>query len=490
MEISMQGVVKYEDFGAAGDGVADDLPAICAAHEYANAKDLPVIGTPGVTYHLGRRALTALIATDTDWNTSRFTIDDRDVENHQKPLFKVISRMEPEKLEIPRLSRDQRQLDVYPERDCHVVVESDRKMVYIRKGLNQSNGCPQSDCFILRKDGAIEGMIDWEYAEFSSVTARPIDAQTLTLRGGIFTTFANRMKQEVGYNYWARGIEIQRSNTVIDGLTHYVVGETEFGHPYRGFLDVRNSAYIIIRNVFATGHKTYSTIGSAGEPVRMGSYDLHANRVVDLKILRTRMNHICDTSRWGVIATNFCKNILLEDCTLSRMDTHMGVSGTYTLRRCELGYMGFNAIGRGTLTLEDATFYGNSFINLRGDYGSTWDGEILIRNCKWTPVSGEAFEYRVISMVNDGSHDFGYPCSMPTRVTIEGLFVDDTIHPEEYSGLQIFQDPEASPVENPPFPYRRCKQVEIQGLTTASGKKPLVSLNPGIQRETILIEKK
>ena len=50
--------------------------------------------------------------------------------------------------------------------------------------------------------------------------------------------------------------------------------------------------------------------------------------------------HIDNRTRWGVIGTNFCKNILLEDCTLNRMDTHMGVSGTYVIRRCTLGQRG------------------------------------------------------------------------------------------------------------------------------------------------------
>jgi hypothetical protein len=236
--------------------------------------------------------------------------------------------------------------------------------------------------------------------------------------------------------------------------------------------------------VFATGHKTYTTIGSAGLPVQMGSYDLTATRVVDLKILHTRMHHISDTSRWGVIATNFCKNILLEDCTLSRMDTHMGVSGTYTLRRCEMGHTGLNAIGRGTMTVEDSTFYGDSFINLRVDYGSTWDGEIHIRNCRWTPVSGKAFSPMLIRMANGGTHDFGYPCSMPTRVTVNGLYVNDANAPGEYPGLQIFQDPDGTPKKNAPFPYRLCEEVLLQGLTTESGKKPIVSLNPVIQQQT------
>src|SRR3954462_12877076 len=70
------GPVTYEAFGAKGDGVADDLPAIVEAHAFANAHGLPVITKPDATYNLGRRALTAIIATDTDWGTSKFLVND------------------------------------------------------------------------------------------------------------------------------------------------------------------------------------------------------------------------------------------------------------------------------------------------------------------------------------------------------------------------------------------------------------------------------
>jgi hypothetical protein len=78
--------------------------------------------------------------------------------------------------------------------------------------------------------------------------AQPIDQTPLVIRGGVFTTFANRMEQEKGYNYWSRNIVISRSNTEVDGLTHYVVGETSVGHPYSGFLNVRQCADITLRN--------------------------------------------------------------------------------------------------------------------------------------------------------------------------------------------------------------------------------------------------
>ena len=55
-------LVTYEAFGAVGDGVADDLAAICAAHAHANRHGLPVRSNPKATYQLGRTARTAVIA--------------------------------------------------------------------------------------------------------------------------------------------------------------------------------------------------------------------------------------------------------------------------------------------------------------------------------------------------------------------------------------------------------------------------------------------
>ena len=140
------GVVRYEAFGAVGDGAHDDLPAICRAHEHANARGLPVKSDPDATYHLGRQALTAVIATDTDWSDSRFTIDDsREVENHKKALFEVRSLLPPATLKIESLVRDQKRLDVRPEQECYVAVRNDQIKRFIRRGLNQNAGTSQRD---------------------------------------------------------------------------------------------------------------------------------------------------------------------------------------------------------------------------------------------------------------------------------------------------------------------------------------------------------
>ncbi len=477
------GFVTYEAFGAKGDGVADDLPAICAAHAHANEKGLPVRSNPRATYQLGRRALTAVIATDTDWSTSRFLIDDsQGVENHRAPLFNVVSLLKPEPIAIGRLSRGQTQLDVRPASDCLVYVENAGHKIFIRRGLNQNDGTPQKEVFILRRDGKVEGGVDWDYDAVTRAEARPIDAKPLVLRGGVFNHVANRMRQEKGYNYWGRNICVSRSNTEVDGLVHRVTGETDVGHPYNGFLNVNRCADITFRNCSVDGHKTYRTIGSAGKPVSMGTYGYSASLVVNFRMIGCRMDleKINDRSRWGVIGSNFMKNILLEDCVLSRMDVHQGVSGSYIIRRCTLGHAGLNAVGRGHLVVESSTLYGGNLISFRSDYGSPWDGDVEVRDCRWIPNAGGSARPVLFGMHNDGTHDFGYPCSMPHEIRIDGLYVDDAKHPADYEGLTVFTDPLGGLKKERPFPYALTKTVTLRGLATATGKPTRVCSNPEV----------
>lgn len=472
--------VSYERFGAVGDGLTDDLPAIVAAHAHANEHRLPVRSNPDATYHLGRQALTAIIQTDTDWNTSRFIIDDsQGVDDHRRPLFEVRSRLEAVPLPIERLTRGQERLDLRPATDFLVWVENANRRIFIRRGLNQNDGTAQREVFILRQDGSIEGGIDWDYDVITAIEARPMDPEPLVVRGGRFINLANRMRQEVGYNYWSRNLRISRSNTEIDGLTLEVAGETDIGHPYRGFLEVERCANITLRNCAIDGRRTYHTIGAAGKPVPMGTYGFLATEVVNFRLINCRSGDIHDRSRWGVTATNFMKNILVEDSTLSRMDVHMGASGSYVIRRSTIGHAGINAIGRGHLLVEDSTLHGRALIAFRADYGSTWEGDVTVRNSRWIPPADQG-RLMMFQLENDGTHDFGYPCFMPRVIRLEGLWVDDSGRAEDYRGVAFFNDPIGPPGEERPFAYQLTERVEVTGLTIASGLPPRVSDNAAV----------
>ena len=89
----------------------------------------------------------------------------------------------------------------------------------------------------------------------------------------------------------------------------------------------------------------------------------------------------------------------------------------------------------------------------------------------------------MINVANDGMHDFGYPCSMPGEVTVDGLFVDDGNTPEGYEGMYYFTDPDdfhdgvndVSLTPERPFRYAPCRKLTVRGLETASGLKPRIS---------------
>lgn len=468
--------VTYESFGALGDGVADDLPAIQKAHEYANQHRLPVRSKPGATYHLGRKALVAFIETDTDWGNSRFLIDDsQGVEDRGCAIFEVRSSLKPVPLKIERLQRDQIKLELQPARDLLVYVEEKKTKRFIRKGGNQNEGTSQKEVFVLKNDGSIIGAIDWDYHHITKITADPIDEKTLHVRGGVFTNVANRVTPESKGEYWARNIVIRRSRTVVEGLRHQVTGEQDHGQPYRGFLMVDKCAHVLLKDCVVDARKVYYSTGKTGASVPMGTYGYQANLVVDLRMIGCRTgNDIHDRSRWGVVASNFMKNFLVEKCVLSRVDVHMGVSGSYIIKDSTLGHMGLNAIGRGRLIVENTTIHARSFLSFRSDYGSTWEGDVLIRNSRWAPLTTVS---PFFDMRNDGTHDFGYPCFMPKCIRIENLTAE---LPVGSKGINFFGNPLGKAGSQRRFPYRITETLSIQGLRDNSGITPQVSDDPEI----------
>ena len=137
--------VSYEDFGAVGDGVTDDMPAIVKAHEYANAEGLPVRAKDGATYYIGGKNLTAIIMTDVDFGTARFIIDDRQLENIKGHVFHVKSRHANYVPEIKEVHAGQKHIDFPHEGRTYVRVYNENKRIFRRKGENANNGVDATD---------------------------------------------------------------------------------------------------------------------------------------------------------------------------------------------------------------------------------------------------------------------------------------------------------------------------------------------------------
>lgn len=477
-----RGFVRYREFGARGDGTTDDIDAIAAAHAFANQHGLSVKADEGATYYIGGKERTAVIQTDTDFGTAAFVIDDRQVKNRGASVFTVASSLRPLKLTgISSLRRNQARIDVSLPGPSLITATDSHVRRYIRFGPNQNDGSPQTDIFVVDGAGNVDKNtpIIWDFDRITEITALPMDETTLHITGGRFTTIANQAESK--YTYYSRNIAIRRSNVVVDGLEHRVIGEGDHGAPYSGFINIHDCANVTVRNTVLTGRKTYGTIGSAGEPVSMGSYDVQVNRALNVSFVNcSQTNDINDRRYWGIMASNYSKNILYDNCKWSRFDAHMGVANA-TIRNSTLGHMGINAIGTGVLTVENSTIYGTNLINLRSDYGSTWQGEIVIRNSVFVPAGGRPVSASLIGGRNTGTHDFGYTAYMPERITIESLHIDDSNHPADYRGPAIFANfnPEMTDESyREEFPYIRTKKVILRNVTTASGKPLRVSDHP------------
>lgn len=484
------GTVHYSDFGAKGDGKTDDINAIAATHAFANQEGLLVKADEGATYYIGGVKRTAIIQTDTDFGNANFIIDDTDVEDRTTPVFKVSSNFKPVKLNgISSLKRNQTKIDASLPQSCLITVNNAHVKHYIRYGLNQNNGAEQTDIFLVDKNGNVDmnAPIIWDFEQITEMVALPIDNKTLNIAGGFFTTIANN--EESKYNYYKRHISIQRSNVVVDGLEHRVIGEGDHGAPYGGFISISDCCFVTVKNTILTGHKTFSTIGTAGKPVTMGTYDILIGRALNVSFLNSsQTNDINDRTYWGIMGSNYCKNLLFDNCTFSRFDAHKGVANA-TIRNSTLGHMGINAIGSGTFMVENSTIQGWSLINLRSDYGSTWQGELIIRDCVFKPREGTGNNISLIGGAYSGQHDFGYTCYMPGKITIENLKIDDSAASTDYNGPTIFTNFNKEITDESykqAFPYVITKKVTLKNVTTTSGKALRVSDNEFMFRDVVV----
>jgi hypothetical protein len=473
--------ITYEDYGAAGDGVTDDTTAIYDAHKAADKEGLPILTSESATYYI-KAGKQAKITTPVDWSCTHFIIDDAGLKNISANLFSVPSTVKSGSVskEVKKLSAGQDNIGTTLPTASILTITNSKVMQYIRKGANKDAGTAMKELILVDENGNVDPStpIIWDYKSVTSASYKPANEDPLTLKGGIFTTIANTAKSE--YNYHGRGIDIQRSQFTIEGLAHYVTGEGETGAPYNGFFMISNCCNITVKNCVLTPHKTYYTMGTGGVMTGMGSYDCQVTSTIGLKFLNViQSRSINDQTYWGTFASNYSRNILFDGCVLGRFDAHKGVCNV-TIRNCSLGHQGINLIGHGTALIENSSIYARTLVNLRDDYGSTWNGDLIIRNCTYYPFNGRAADAAIIGGFNTYDHDFGYTCYLPRHITIENLYINDSHASDPGLGPMLFED------INPFYCYEEYtgkyplvmpESIKVTGVTSYSGMPLGVSSN-------------
>jgi hypothetical protein len=117
------------------------------------------------------------------------------------------------------------------------------------------------------------------------------------------------------------------------------------------------------------------------------------------------------------MGSNFCRDIVMENCYLDRFDSHQGVYNA-TIRNSTLGF-GILVIGGGTLLIENVTRVAlGAFIHLRMDYNSVFDGDVVMNNCRCGENMTKIVEGRWVKFYN------GLDNHVTNSLSIDGLICD------------------------------------------------------------------
>lgn len=508
MDEEIGSYVLYSDYGAKGDGKTNDMNAIIVAHRAANATGAEVRADAGATYYIGAHSESAIIQTDTDWTGASFILDDSQMDDSKRTVyaFKITTAQKSygiaDQLDGKTIAEGQTKLDVKlnGEERAVLILTDENTRRYIREGVNQNSGFIQQEILVIDKDGNVDPLtpVIWDWSRYSTAKVIPIDEKTLTVKGGTFTTIVN--KEVSRPRFFTTGIGIFRSNTVIDGVKHYVIDEGKESAPYYGFFNTEDCAFVTIKNGVVTPHWTHKNNPTGNGIASQGTYDLCSTRAAYLTYENlTQSNDIMDDTYWGIMASKFCKNITLDGCKFSRFDAHEGVCNA-TIKNSELGYQGLNAIGFGTLTVENTVIHNTGFIQLRSDYGSTWKGDFVIKNCKWDPGKGKTLTANTYALIN-GNHnafwDYGYECFMPTTITIDGLHIMDEKNAFGYQGIYLLGNiisaytSEAYPAkvkQQGMQMYNITEKLIVKNFTSDSGKDWKLSVNEYMYKDMEIVK--
>ena len=506
-------VVTYSQFGAKGDGVTDDFEAMYNAHTFANQCGQKVMGDgPTYRYFIHEFSKTIPVQTDVDFNGATIYIDDRGsgvYKYRSLHLFTFLPSHEVKSYGVteiqemsggaPVLTTDTEipWLAPYLESSSFIYMYN-KHQDYIRHGGNSGYAMNRRDVFVIHPDGKLDEStpLYFDFAEgerlmndgirleyyhtynIEYLEIYRVDETPITMENGYFEREACETvietKYENKYHAYARALGIQRSNVTVTNIQHKLLSEpylptSGFGwydnnfnsirqsYPYYGFLAFKYCYNSQAIDVDLWAHTTYYEVKTTNpDPVPMGSYDLTIGDSCNISLYGlTNGQDICDSQYWGIMASYGAKNMRFENCRLNRFDAHDGFWNA-ELIDCDFGFA-INVIGGGDLYIENCVKHvGTAYINLRSDYGATFNGDItiidgvLVGNKAYrgadNPERGKLYDSNTeLQIINSGyitkyqgeyiqgdagaapylKWDFGYTCYMPQNIIIDNFRVEN-----------------------------------------------------------------
>lgn len=454
--------IYYSDFGAKGNGETDDFQAIKDCHDYANKYGHTVNASPDAIYYIGGTHGSEFITvkTDTYWHGCKFIFDDSEIHPSDPartaPVFYIRSDYSTttysgSSLPFTTLAAGATDLGGWaPGFDCMLIVYNENVKQFIRYGANQGSDY-QHELIMVKADGTIDPTtpVQWDYTTVTKVALYHTDDRAITLSGGtgdekaVVETIFNGAQS--AYTYYNRNIYVTRSNTIVENIKHIITGEIPEseggqGAPYNGFTKIEYCSDVTIKGMIyqkPIDHHVYNEPNN-----RMGSYEMwaaHSNNVLWYGCVQSNFfNKDGGISFQGMMNSNFCKNITLDNMLTCSFDAHQGVYNA-TIKNSTVEHMNF--IGDGLITIENVTVYvdgeQHAAMNFRDDYGSTWWGDVKIDGLT-LKYSDKIPDYEDISIMRVSWYnwDFGYTTSLPQNVWLKDVIIQKISYSVDANGVR------------------------------------------------------
>ncbi|MFI3604953.1 hypothetical protein [Vagococcus fluvialis] len=406
-------------FGAIGDGVNDDTNAIIDAFEYAESNNLDIIfENKQYIYNPNK---TIEFSKSINFNNAKFIRNDG--VNINKPIVKLVhsqkkivltnaditSTINQKTIRIPELSGFG---------NSYIQIFDDNKKVFKREGVSADPGLgvAKMDQFMVDDDGYLTIPLTFDFDNFTKIIVQPIDDNWSYITGGKHISIVDK---DAMHNYFKNGIEIARSNVIVEKLIHTLDNNIVMS-ARSGFLNIHDCCNVFL-NYIGLQPLAFDT---------HGTYDLNPERVLNL-FMRNVTGQNFSNDRWGVMGGNHLKNVSITECNLSRVDSHMGITNL-TIKDSVVGRGGIQVVGYGKLIIENNEIYAPDVLKLRPDYGSFWDGPITIKNIihhrtideEMTIISG-SFKYDFDYGDDGKTHGCGSSIVID-NVTLDNHFIDTT----------------------------------------------------------------
>ncbi len=351
--------------------------------------------------------------------------------------------------------------------DAFLIIENKNNNNYLRYGYTDSVGQRQREVVKVNANGDIDKTTPLlhDYTDITSITIRSLDLETLEIGNGTIESIASCINLNGGYYTISRGIAVTRPNVRIYNVEHIITGEiprytpvkvnpttgvsevvpgysyneytgimtgpdgksytgsdiTPFiGHSYSGVVSVDQTTDVRVENCIFQARVLY----------REGTYDISASLSNNIQFVDCTQSNFFEKDSngdstgipnlslcWGVSGTNYCKNLEFLNCSLTRYDAHAGVTNGKIIGG-EVAVV--RLIGGGEFIMEGVTVHARATpIQLREDYGASFNGDILIKDCTFINAVSWSVLNTLISAPSP-YWDMGYKTVCP-NITIDNI---------------------------------------------------------------------